>query len=241
MSTLAQEELDRYLSSATESKRSHPDDHSDSDNLSAHEDNYPADGPDGDDTNHEMAQTATSLSVAASRTYHIPYKQFDANTGPKGVIADAQSYSRAKQSTFRKAFANITNTFALSKASTGSAITEKQNYSDSSSASDVDGEVTVLGEEEDEDFMREWRAKRLAELSSQHTTGSINGHGSQRRRVSPSKRTWGYLEDVDANGYLDAIEKVGNDVVVVVLIYDSGVYFSPFSFHKLSYPAKLSN
>jgi hypothetical protein len=33
-------------------------------------------------------------------------------------------------------------------------------------------------------------------------------------------RVWGTFDDVDANGYLDAVEKVPDDAIVVVCIYD---------------------
>ncbi|RMZ77438.1 hypothetical protein DV738_g4433, partial [Chaetothyriales sp. CBS 135597] len=45
------------------------------------------------------------------------------------------------------------------------------------------------------------------------------------RRVS-HQRTWGIVQDVDASGYLDAVEKAGADEVVVVLIYDGGSSWS---------------
>ena len=60
--------------------------------------------------------------------------------------------------------------------------------------------------------MSQWRAARLAEL--QTTTGTA------QRRISPSRRTWGTLAEVDATGYLDAIEKVSAEDVVVVMIFD---------------------
>ncbi|EGC44528.1 phosducin [Histoplasma capsulatum var. duboisii H88] len=64
-------------------------------------------------------------------------------------------------------------------------------------------------ETEDERFMRQWREARMLELQRK-----------SKRRVSPSKRRYGTVEVVNANGYLDAIEKVTPDTVVVVCIYD---------------------
>lgn len=60
--------------------------------------------------------------------------------------------------------------------------------------------------------MREWRQHRIQELTERNNASV--------RRKSPSQRTWGTVEDVDAVGYLDAIEKVKGDVIVVVCIYD---------------------
>ena len=45
------------------------------------------------------------------------------------------------------------------------------------------------------------------------------------RKQSPSKRSYGRVEPVDANGYLDAIEKVSKDTVVVVVVYSDRVSF----------------
>ena len=50
------------------------------------------------------------------------------------------------------------------------------------------------------------------------------------RRQSPSKRSYGRVEPVDANGYLDAIEKVSKDTVVVVVVYSDRVSFCQLLF-----------
>ena len=49
------------------------------------------------------------------------------------------------------------------------------------------------------------------------------------RRQSPSKRNYGRVEPVDAMGYLDAIEKVSKDTVVVVFVYSERVSLFPFN------------
>lgn len=48
-----------------------------------------------------------------------------------------------------------------------------------------------------------------------------------KRRVSPNKKTYGRVDVVDANGYLDAVERVTSDTVVVVCIYDPEVCSFP--------------
>jgi hypothetical protein len=48
-----------------------------------------------------------------------------------------------------------------------------------------------------------------------------------QRRQSPSKRKYGRVETVDAAGYLDAIEKVSSETVVVVTIYNDSVLTPP--------------
>lgn len=62
--------------------------------------------------------------------------------------------------------------------------------------------------------MMEWRKNRLAELKAS---------AANNRRRSPTKRHYGRVERVDANGYLDAVEKVGSETIVVVTIYDDSV------------------
>lgn len=73
--------------------------------------------------------------------------------------------------------------------------------------------------------MARWRESRMQELQA-----SATGTG---RKASPRRRVWGRVDDVDAGGYLDAIEKVAPGTVVVVCIYDPEVCMvyssSPFS------------
>lgn len=196
MSNSAQEEADRLLGHK-EHHSSHPEDRLDPDSLSQHssepaEDNR-SDKYDDEDTLHQQSNRMTTTA-----NYHIPNTRFDANTGPKGVIADAQSFNRAKRSTFRKTLNSFAN--ALSPKPAGAPGVASSYGSGSEQDSD------------EEEFMRQWRQNRLQELAEQKNAGV--------RRKSPSQRTWGTLEDVDATGYLDAIEKVKDDVIVVVCIYD---------------------
>lgn len=63
--------------------------------------------------------------------------------------------------------------------------------------------------------MRKWRESRMHQLQSQNV-----------RRSSPRRKRFGGVDTVDAAGYLDAIEKVATDTVVVVCIYDPDVCFA---------------
>lgn len=112
--SLAQEEADRFFSNK-ERITTHPEDASDSDNHSdieeknhttdqSYSDADNNDDDDDEDTLHTMSATTTTTA-----TYHLPRTFFDANTGPKGVIADAQSFDRAKKHSIRNAFLNITS------------------------------------------------------------------------------------------------------------------------------------
>jgi hypothetical protein len=213
MSSLAQEEADRFFSQS-EHHTSHPEDRIGHDGTSlqssgSSNQKNPADyyvrserdndDDDDEDTLHSMTTTTTAT------TYRVPTTHFSANTGPKGVISDAQSFSQAKKSTFRSTLTAFSND-ALSSFSYGS---QQRKVSDWNKENSRGGNSD---NDDEEDFMRQWREKRLMELAA-------SGSAAQRRQ-SPSKRVWGTFDDVDANGYLDAVEKVPDDAIVVVCIYD---------------------
>ncbi|ETN45093.1 uncharacterized protein HMPREF1541_09969 [Cyphellophora europaea CBS 101466] len=162
------------------------------------------------DTEDQDSDRADKMTTTTTTSYTIPSTTHYANTGPKGVIADAQNFHRAKKSSFRNRLSTFTSGFASFRPPTTLFNSEtKQAPSNSSDHSD-----NGLSEEDsDQEFMTNWRAQRMQELSS-------NGPNNPTRRVSPSRRTWGSLQEVDANGYLDAIEKVSDDAIVIVMIYD---------------------
>lgn len=218
MADLAREEADRYFSHR-ESHTAHPEDRDDS---SAHSsegqpessvDAYHSDPGTDDDTADKMATLTTTKTA-----YHLPTQTHYANTGPKGVIADAQSFARAKNSTFRQRMASFASNLASNKPAptkTEKADRRKSLFGSPKSTSSDSEHLSLSDDEADSDFMQTWRANRLQELSSQ----SQSTHAAQRRQV-PSQRTWGVFLEVDANGYLDAIEKAPEDTVVVVMIHD---------------------
>ena len=208
MADLAREEADRYFSSRAQptshpEDRNHSSDHSSSDDDEKHTSPNATSSADADDDDDDMA---TMTTTQTHPTFHLPTTTSYANTGPKGVIADAQSYQRAKQSTIRSGFTSFTASLRPSEKDqqqTRPTITQKQPSSSSSHSSDSSS---------DTEFMSQWRLARLAELQTTNSTAS--------RRISPSRRTWGTLSEVDASGYLDAIEKVAPEDVVVVMIFD---------------------
>ncbi|OAP63096.1 hypothetical protein AYL99_02323 [Fonsecaea erecta] len=225
MADLAREEADRYFSHR-DHLTSHPEDRDDDDEDRSDVDAEPepafdnlSDPGTDDDTAGNMATMTTTKT-----TYHLPSQVHYANTGPKGVIADAQSFARAKQSTFRQRLTSFANNLTSNgKAAAIPTVTEKSDKRKtiisgspkSTPSSNSDTNMTLSDDEADSEFMKAWRANRLQELSSQ-SQSAYNSH----RRHSPSQRTWGRFVEVDANGYLDAIEKVSNETVVVVMIYD---------------------
>ena len=179
----AQEEFDRLVNNNREVLKTHPEDRNASESESEEEEKQNEvqeqsdDDSDYADSNHEDRKNM------ASRTTVVPTTVFEANTGPKGVIADAQSYERERKKSFRRTLLNMTG----------------------------------LDIKEDEEFMQRWREKRIQELSQQHN----------RRKSSPSKRLYGTVDEVDAEGYLNAIERVPPDTTVVVCIFDPEVISPP--------------
>jgi len=217
MSNLAQEEADRMLNNKT-TPTSHPDDRNGSaseadDEKPSHrgirssrrEDEEEDQDTDDDDT---AANMATMTSTKSS--FSLPSTARFANTGPKGVIADAQNYHRARRSTFRRTLHSISDTLSFNPRSRSRAqILEKPARTANGNSSDSDIDL-----DDDDEFMNQWRQQRLAELQDQYSAGG------QSRTRSPTRRTYGVLEQVDANGYLNAIENVPRETNVVVLLFD---------------------
>ncbi|KAK4169392.1 thioredoxin-like protein [Cladorrhinum sp. PSN259] len=140
-------------------------------------------------------------TMDSNTSLRLPPAAFDSGhyTGVKGVIADARSYETARRTTWKdKARAVRRSVFGFEG--------HRQGGSDSegSGAEDPD----------EEEFLQQWRESRRRELE-QESRAPV-----RTRRTSPSARMYGRLEEVDALGYLDAIEKVGRETNVVVFVYD---------------------
>ena len=144
-----------------------------------------------------------SMSSARST---IPRTRYGANTGPKGVISDAQDY-RDSQRQHRASLRT-----QASQAQRGANLQDKpiaEKLEESDGEDDLDDDL-------DDDFMQRWRRGRLQELQNGRRDSQMHNRGRDRR-------VWGKLVAVDGEGYLEAIEKSPVDTVVVVYIYDSYV------------------
>ena len=210
--TAAQDEIDALFASRDFHLRTHPEDAA-SDSSNPPSDDEAANAHFSDEDRDPSA--ASHSKNMPSSVYHIPNSTtFDANTGPKGVIADAKSFDRARKRGFRQTlYAFSESVFDKYKSPSPPAVTMTESNSSHDSSAD-----------EDDDFMREWRAKRMTELSS------VNRQERRTRRQSPSKRRYGYMTTVDAIGYLDAVEKVAADTMVVVCIFDEEVSHAVLDF-----------
>lgn len=200
--TAAQEEFDSILDRASASEKTfyHPSDSQDYTHDREHHDKEEEDEYNAKRINDAMRMP----SFASGPVLNLPHKDFDSGrtTGVKGVIADARSYEEARKAgNWRRKLSPSRNTStsrADKRASTISFLND-------------DGEGSA---DEDEEFLERWREQRRRELERE-------GNDIRTRRTSPSVRRYGRLDEVDALGYLDAIEKVTRETVVVVFVYDA--------------------
>lgn len=187
-------------------RRNHPEDDDDDArsflNLSDDDDEEDDDAtPPASNFDPDEAPPRPSASFSRNS---IPLTRYDANTGPKGVISDAQNFRESRR--VHRTSMRSNSTLPSQVASSNSVpVSEKLNESDEED-----------DDEEDRDFMHQWRRSRMRELRS----GARESKMHHRRR---STRAWGGLTTVDGNGYLDAVDRSPPDTVVVVYIYDDYV------------------
>jgi hypothetical protein len=183
------------------------------------------------------------------RRCHIPAHRRDANTGPKGVIADAQAFEQARRAARRAAGSTVSllpppSATALPSSAAammlarrgggGGGVTDKEarrgswlaNLSESEDEDGASGDELEY-EEGDDQFLERWRQARLRELA----TGNGRPAGAAGRERSPlppgaGGPRFGAVVAVDAIGFLDVVESSAPTTVVVVFIYDDMV--SPF-------------
>ncbi|KAK6834829.1 hypothetical protein PG987_009523 [Apiospora arundinis] len=190
--TPAQEEFQDLLNknSGGDSPRVHPEDRDDA-------------RREADDSEEDEEDRFRNEQIDAAMRMPNMRSPVEGATGVKGVIADARAYEEARQSKWR----NRVRAARRSVMGIGDLVRSKDNQSAENSEEDVD--------EDEEAFLQQWRESRRQELESE-----AQGKARANRRTSPSLRMFGRLDTVDALGYLDAIEKVGRDTVVVVFVYD---------------------
>jgi len=204
--TPAQEEFQNFLANNSDPiDRIHPEDRA--------ADRSEASARQRDDRDEEDRFRASQIdaamrmpsfgSGAGGVDIYLPPASFDSGraTGVKGVIADARSYEMARKQTWMSRVRQARRSVFGPEAN--------GNKSDSENSAE---------EGDEEKFLQQWRESRRRELEAEGGGASI-----RTRRTSPSVRMWGRMDEVDALGYLDAIEKVGRETVVVVFVYDHEV------------------
>lgn len=205
--TAAQDEFNDLVARQAERTTTHPEDRNDPD-LRPEEDVTEEDA--FRNAQIDAAMRAPSNDRVALK---LPPASFDQGrtTGVKGVIADARSYETARRSKWKSrvqaARQSIFGLDAARRPAAGSRTSSTDSEEDRASGSDQD----------EDSFLSQWRESRRRELEV-----DIN-KSVRSRRTSPSVREYGRLEEADALGYLDAIEKVSRETTVVVFVYDSEV------------------
>jgi hypothetical protein len=200
-STAAQDEFNALFESSYTASRSHPEDVAN--RTPEHSDSEPNEDSPASQFYEKDEDAQDDVAASKMRSaYYIPKLRSEANTGPKGVIADAQAFEQAKKQ-HRFSFARKGRKSPSPPAVVPRAY-KNEDYEKSSEEDDDDG------------FMARWRQRRLQELTNKRFARGPSPN-------SGSKRVWGSLVRVDAEGYLDAIEKASPSTVVVVLISDSQV------------------
>ena len=215
----AQDEFNELMRNK-DRRSAHPADDNDDDarsflNLSDDEEEDrtpPASTADADEDYDDAPPRASSTQAR----HTIPTTRYGANTGPKGVISDAQNFRdsrRMHRTSMRGSTATTGPQMQLSGLSLAPAAEKARGHVDE------EGEVEEEGEEheEDDDFMKTWRRTRLREMQS----GS--GLESKMHVRTRSARLWGGLPTVDGEGYLDAVDRSPAGTAVLVYIFDDAV------------------
>ncbi|KAM0196231.1 hypothetical protein ACHAPA_003482 [Fusarium lateritium] len=205
MSNAAQEEFNDLVAKNTHRETLHPEDRDDLE-LKDTQDLSEEDLFRNAQIDSAMRMpTVDRLTGAGASEIKLPPVSFDNGraTGVKGVIADARNYEAARKNKWRHRVRTARNSiFGIEAPPAPKSDTESSD--DDAKSVDADEEA----------FLAEWRESRRRELESEASRSVRN------RRTSPSVRIFGRLDEVDALGYLDAIEKVGRETTVVVFVYD---------------------
>ncbi|MCJ1411864.1 hypothetical protein MMC19_005956 [Ptychographa xylographoides] len=236
MTSAAQDEFNA-LSARTDRTHptAHPDDaHPTSDHSDPGSDievTAPSSSDDDDDNDEEKSRFPTKATMP-SAVYHIPRTTlFDANTGPKGVIADAKSFDRARKRSFRQTLNHFSHGLGFGEKAKGSTPAAAAAAAAAARSREDSSGSDISGSEEEDEFMRTWRATRMTEMQT-------TGHDHRTRRLSPSQRRYGQVVTVDPLGYLDAVDRVAATTVVVVMICDDRSPISAAFEHALGQLAR---
>ncbi|KAF5659862.1 phosducin [Fusarium heterosporum] len=205
MSTAAQEEFNDLVAKNTHRETLHPEDRDDPEFKDIQDLSEEDLFRNAQIDSAMRMPTVDRLTGAGASEIKLPPVSFDSGraTGVKGVIADARNYEAARKNKWRHRVRTARNSiFGIEAPPAPKSDTESSD--DDAKSVDADEEA----------FLAEWRESRRRELESEASRSVRN------RRTSPSVRIYGRLDEVDALGYLDAIEKVGRETTVVVFVYD---------------------
>lgn len=204
----AQDEFNELIRDKSQRTRHPEDDDDDAQsflNLSEDED---------DDRQDYSNPPSPGLDTATPRaSTSIPTRRYAANTGPKGVISDAQN--------FRDSRASARSSMASTRGPAAARSSSSRPVPPENGIEEEDDELDDLDEEDgpdDKGFMARWRQSRIRDMQSGSRESKMHLNGR-------SKNAYGGIATVDGEGYLDAVDNSGSDTVVVVYIYDEYVSF----------------
>lgn len=158
--------------------------------------------------------------------YVVPTTHFQSNTGPKGVITDAQEYKAAAAAAKRAANRSPNRGAQMLKdrekeiASVQPYIVsglglQHQNKQETSDDED-DEDIPENGTFNNDEFVKKWREQRTRELQTGARLAAKHRPGGRRLH-------FGGLVPVDGPGFLETVDQSENGTVVVVYIYDPQV------------------
>lgn len=213
MTTPAQDEFNNLIAKSAQRDTIHPEDR---------DDHHSRDSQDlSEEEQYRQAQVDAAMRMpTGAAELNLPPASFDSgrSTGVKGVIADARSYESARKNKWvNRAKSARRSIFGMAGATNGG-----------KSESETDEDFASNEGSDEENFLQQWRETRRRELE-----GEAN-RAVRTRRTSPSVRIYGRMDEVDALGYLDAIEKVSRETTVVVFVYDNEVRVQSDYIHTLT-------
>lgn len=173
--------------------------------------------------------SAPTHNYSRSRTF-LPNQRHYNNTGPKGVIADAQAYREA-QATHRASLSlnrpSVINPHAAPYVENLSLNDSAHEEEDPDALKELEdkfgGEVGDDGEEfegvEEDEFMQQWRLSRLQELRGKSVIAS-NGAAEKFGMGRGAKLVYEGVTAVDGEGFLEVVDGSPRQVTIVVFVWD---------------------
>jgi len=241
-STTAQDEYD-HMFRTQNTRQNHPSDDSDSDNSS----DFSSDDAENAASLQESAYPSVPTHSSSRSRAYLPNQRSYNNTGPKGVIADAQAFREAERA--HRASLSLAGSTATAVNTHAQPYVENLSLNDSAHGGDAslkdeddDDDGAGLGAEADEgleveesEFMRVWREQRLVELRGKSVIAS-NAAADRWGMGRSAKLVYEGLTQVDGEGFLEVVDGSPRGVVVVVFVWDDRVCLCPTYRPRLSFP-----
>ncbi|KAK4997019.1 hypothetical protein LTR28_014106, partial [Elasticomyces elasticus] len=147
--------------------------------------------------------------AARRSNYFVPSLRSEANTGPKGVIADAQAFQEARRSKLIS-FSTLRHaTHIETRGSEAFSHMTLDGVPEQAGGGEDEDDEKIGGNRDDDDdsevddgfdFLKQWRRDRLRQMR----VVTVREKSQSRSR---GRRLYGSLVAVDGEGYLDAIEQ----------------------------------